>query len=128
MISTNSIDIKEDSIEQLDYELLTILLQDKSSGKNIIWATDDYSQNGYGFRRDDEIQIYAIVGNNGDIIRPRTAKTKQEQQNRIKYICAKQGGTAGNFIPVPATLFVAGQVFCFCPANKKFYERRQKYV
>lgn len=35
-------------------------------------------------------------------------------------ICAKQGGTAGNFIPVPATLFVAGQVFCFCPANKNF--------
>ena len=84
MIDTNSIDIKEDSIKRLDYELLTILLQDKSSGKNIIWATDDYSQNGYGFRRDDEIQIYAIVGNNGDIIRPRTAKTKQEQQNRIK--------------------------------------------
>ena len=33
MKGTNSIDIKEDSIEQLDYELLTILLQDKSSGK-----------------------------------------------------------------------------------------------
>lgn len=44
MKGTNIIDIKEDSIEQLDYELLTILLQDKSSGKNIIWATDDYSQ------------------------------------------------------------------------------------
>ena len=51
MICTNGVDIKENSIEQLDYELLTILLQDKSSGKNIIWATDDYSQNGYGFRR-----------------------------------------------------------------------------
>lgn len=44
MKGTNIIDIKEDSIERLDYELLTILLQDKSSGKNIIWATDDYSQ------------------------------------------------------------------------------------
>lgn len=105
MKGTNIIDIKEDSIEQLNYELLTILLQDKSSGKNIIWATDDYSQNGYGFRRDDEIQIYAIVGNNGDIIRPRTAKTKQEQQNRIKYkaevftpawVCNKQNNLIDN--------------------------------
>ncbi len=105
MIDTNSIDIKEDSIKRLDYELLTILLQDKSSGKNIIWATDDYSQNGYGFRRDDEIQIYAIVGNNGDIIRPRTAKTKQEQQNRIKckaevftpaWVCNKQNNLIDN--------------------------------
>ena len=105
MIDTNSIDIKEDSIKRLDYELLTILLQDKSSGKNIIWATDDYSQNGYGFRRDDEMQIYAIVGNNGDIIRPRTAKTKQEQQNRIKckaevftpaWVCNKQNNLIDN--------------------------------
>ena len=105
MKGTNIIDIKEDSIEQLDYELLTILLQDKSSGKNIIWATDDYSQNGYGFRRDDEIQIYAIVANNGDIIRPRTAKTKQEQQNRIKckaevftpaWVCNKQNNLIDN--------------------------------
>lgn len=105
MIGTNGVDIKENSIEQLDYELLTILLQDKSSGKNIIWATDDYSQNGYGFRRDDEIQIYAIVGNNGDIIRPRTAKTKQEQQNRIKckaevftpaWVCNKQNNLIDN--------------------------------
>lgn len=105
MIGTNSIDIKENSIEQLDYELLTILLQDKSSGRNIIWATDDYSQNGYGFRRDDEIQIYAIVGNNGDIIKPRTAKTKQEQQNRIKckaevftpaWVCNKQNNLIDN--------------------------------
>ena len=80
-------------------------MQDKSSGKNIIWATNDYSQNEYGFRRDDEIQIYAIVGNNGDIIRPRTAKTKQEQQNRIKYkaevftpawVCNKQNNLIDN--------------------------------
>ncbi len=58
----------------------------------------------------------------------KSAYVSMRRVDAILNICAKQGGTAGNFIPVPATLFVAGQVFCFCPANKKFYERRQKYV
>jgi len=38
----NKIDIKENNIYHLDNELLTILLRDRSSGKNIIWATDNY--------------------------------------------------------------------------------------
>ena len=50
----------------------------------------------------------------------KSAYVSMRRVDAILNICAKQGGTAGNFIPVPATLFVAGQVFCFCPANKKF--------
>lgn len=49
----------------------------------------------------------------------KSAYVSMRRVDAILNICAKQGGTAGNFIPVPATLFVAGQVFCFCPANKK---------
>ena len=40
------IDIKENYIYQLDAKLLAILLLDKSSGKNIIWATDNYGRIG----------------------------------------------------------------------------------
>lgn len=50
----------------------------------------------------------------------KSAYVSMRRVDAILNICAKQGGTAGNFIPVPATLFVVGQVFCFCPANKKF--------
>jgi hypothetical protein len=35
------IDIKGNYLYRLDHELLAILLKDRSSGKNIIWATDN---------------------------------------------------------------------------------------
>lgn len=49
----NKIDIKENYIYRLDNELMTILLRDKSSGKNIIWATDNYSSRGFGYQSYD---------------------------------------------------------------------------
>ena len=64
--SENRVDVKENSVMELDSELLTILLQDKSSGKNIIWATEDYSEYGYGFGKADEIYVRLITGANGN--------------------------------------------------------------
>lgn len=80
----NRVDIKENSLMRLDAELLIILLRDKNSGKNILWATDDYARKGSGFKRNDEIQLYSIIGANGGIIKPRVEKSKVEQQMRIK--------------------------------------------
>lgn len=105
MINIDRIDIEENSIKRLDAELLAILLQDKNSGRNIIWATNDYEQKGYGFYKNDEICINSITGINGDLIKPRTKKTKQEQQLRIKYkaevftpawVCNKQNNLIDN--------------------------------
>lgn len=45
------IDIKENYLYHLDHELLAILLKDRSSGKNIIWATDNYAHKGSGYQR-----------------------------------------------------------------------------
>ncbi|MCI5820108.1 MAG: hypothetical protein MRZ86_05945 [Acidaminococcus sp.] len=99
------VDIKENSVMELDSELLTILLHDKNSGKNIIWATEDYSEYGYGFGKTDEIYVRSITGANGNIIRPRTEKTKKEQQTRIKdkaevftpsWVCNKQNNLVDN--------------------------------
>lgn len=101
----NRVDVKENSVMELDSELLTILLQDKNSGKNIIWATEDYSEYGYGFGKTDEIYVRSITGANGNIIRPRTEKTKKEQQTRIKdkaevftpsWVCNKQNNLVDN--------------------------------
>lgn len=48
-MDNKTIDINEYFLYHFDQELLSILLQDHSSGKNIIWATDNYAQNGAGY-------------------------------------------------------------------------------
>lgn len=99
------IDIKENDIYRLDNELLAIILRDRSSGKNIIWATDNYSFRGYGYQSYDHITVEAITGYNGNIIKPRTEKSKKEQQERIRnkaevftpsWICNKQNNLVDN--------------------------------
>lgn len=78
------VDIKENYIRQLDTALLGVLLKDKSSGENIIWATDMYAWRGYGFRPRDHITVQAITGRRGNVIKPRIQKSKKEQKERIK--------------------------------------------
>lgn len=60
------VDIKENEILNSDPKLLEILLKDNSSGKNIIWATNDYASNGEGFSAEDLISPDLITGENGD--------------------------------------------------------------
>lgn len=62
------IDIKENYLYRLDHELLAILLKDRSSGKNIIWATDNYAHKGSGYQRHDCIEVPAIIGYNGNVV------------------------------------------------------------
>ncbi len=101
----NRIDIKENYIYRLCNELLTILLRDRSSGKNIIWATDNYSSRGCGYQSYDHITVEAITGYHGNIVKPRTEKSKKEQINRIRdkaevftpsWICNKQNNLVDN--------------------------------
>ena len=72
------VDIKENNIFQFDYELMAILLKDNSSNKNIIWATDNYSSRGFGYKEKDQITIDKIIGNNGEVIKPRVRKSEIE--------------------------------------------------
>ena len=44
------IDILEDEIKSWGYEILETLLLDRTTGGNIIWATDDYSSRGDNYR------------------------------------------------------------------------------
>ncbi len=82
MMNYNDIDVKENYIKQLDEELLSILLKDHSSGKNIIWATDNYEAKGHKYYEDQPITINAVTGKYGLVIRPRIDKSKKEQQHR----------------------------------------------
>ena len=79
----NQIDVKENVIRAIDPKILAILLKDKTTRKNIIWATDDYISFGEGYAFSDEITIDAITGDNGNVIRPRTEKSKEEQSRKI---------------------------------------------
>ena len=80
----SGVDIKENYIYQLDAKLLAILLLDKSSGKNIIWATDNYAERGFGYQSSDQIMVDSITHRNGSVIKPRTTKSKKEQAIRVR--------------------------------------------
>lgn len=99
------VDIKENRILALDSTLLNILLKDNSSGKNIIWATDDYTQYDETYTKDRQITVLSVTGKNGTIIKPRVEKTKQEQLTRVRdkaevftpsWICNKQNNLVDN--------------------------------
>ena len=80
----SKIDIEENSIINIDPIILAILLIDRTSNKNIIWATDNYKEYGTQYDEDKTIQIELITGENGNIIKPRIEKSKKEQYNRSR--------------------------------------------
>ena len=91
------IDIIEEDIKEYSMEILSILLKDRTTKKNIIWATDNYSSRGFGF--DDHITINAVTDMHSSVVKPRTEKTKEEQNIRIRdkaevftpsWVCNKQ--------------------------------------
>ena len=82
-IDTPSIDIREDYLLKKD-DLLNILLQDKTTGNNILWATDSYDSNGHLFAPNANITTDLITGALGSLIQPRALKSKTEQLYRTR--------------------------------------------
>ena len=78
------VDVKETGLVNIDIELLNILLKDKTTNKNIIWATDMYEERGIEYRSNSQITINAITGYNGQVIKPRTKKSKKDQLMRSR--------------------------------------------
>lgn len=75
-----------DIIERdLHKDILDILLQDKSTGRNILWACDDYS--GYGCKYKSGCQITRDLiarHKNKNLIQPRILKEKCYQKERTR--------------------------------------------
>lgn len=84
MKSDNKIDVKENYIRDLSSELIALLLTDKTTKKNLIWATDNYQSKGFGFLSNDYISVYAISGRYGSVIKPRIEKSKEDIKKRIR--------------------------------------------
>ncbi len=78
------IDIVEQNIADLSPELLNTLLKDRTTGKNIRWATDNYEQYGEAYRADQEIRPELIIGEHTDIVQPRVTKAKEKQMQRTR--------------------------------------------
>ena len=82
--TVSKIDISENTLRNRG-RVLDILLQDKTSRRNIIWATDSYT-NKYGkdYAPKKQIKREQITGAYGKLIQPRAAKSKEEQKYRTK--------------------------------------------
>lgn len=83
-VNQHNVDVKENLIREIYPELLELLLKDCTTKRNIIWATDDYSELGDGFNANDEITVDAITGANGNVIMPRSVKSKEKQGERTR--------------------------------------------
>lgn len=64
--------------------ILETLLCDRTTGRNIIWADNEYEALGEGYLGDDEICVEKITGLNSGVIKPRIAKEQERQSQRTK--------------------------------------------
>ncbi|MBG9988998.1 Eco57I restriction-modification methylase domain-containing protein [Aerococcaceae bacterium DSM 111176] len=81
-------DLNDSAILRENESLLSLLLKDHTTGKNIKWGTDSYINHGYSFRDDQEIKIDLITGWYEGFIRPRVDKDidiqLERQRNRAE--------------------------------------------
>ena len=75
LIQLNSVYIKN---------TLNILLQDKTTKKNIIWATDAYEHLGSKYGDKNQITAMALTGLNAIMLQPRILKSLEQQQMRTR--------------------------------------------
>lgn len=99
------IDILENELIEKYPEVLGILLRDRTTQKNIFWATDNYENFGDLYRFNSEILAELITGEKGNVIMPRVHKDKILQLSRSKemaevftpsWICNAQNNLVDN--------------------------------
>ena len=83
-MSTDTKDVIENNTASFNEQVLAVLLIDRSTKKNIVWATDDYIDFGVGYAPESEITIDKISGLHSFIITPRVLKEKKKQSNRTR--------------------------------------------
>ena len=80
---THNIDVLENALRRRGV-LLDVLLLDRTTKKNIIWATDSYEELGKEFSSNKRIEPELVTGKFGLLIQPRAAKSLDEQRQRTK--------------------------------------------
>ena len=93
------INIIEQEFEDISLKLFKVLLMDRTTKKNICWATDSYIYLGSAYYPQEPITKDLVTGINNKIILPRIAKNADEQAKRRKekaevftpsWVCNKQ--------------------------------------
>ena len=93
---------------ELSPEVMTTLLSDHTTGRNIFWATHDYESLGTQYDFYAEIQPELISGENSMVVRPRVLKSKENQTDRSRdmaevftpsWICRAQNNLVDDALP-----------------------------
>ena len=108
------INIQDDLLKIHKLGLLDKLLVDKTTKKNIMWATNAYSSFGARYERNEAITSDLITGSNSDVIKTRARKAMEQQSERTRqhaevftplWICQKMNDH------VDEVWFGSGEVF-----------------
>ncbi len=78
------INIQDDIIRLDSMGLLNKILVDKTTQKNIMWATDAYDSLGKDYERNEQIRVSLITGDNKGIIKTRARKEFEQQNKRTR--------------------------------------------
>lgn len=78
------IHIQDDILRLQGLGLLEPLLADRTTGRNILWATDAYAEYGGRFARNAQISAGLITGEYAGLIRTRARKAFEQQSQRTK--------------------------------------------
>ena len=67
------------------HSTIDILLKDKTTKRNIVWATDSYEALGIGYEKSSQLSKELLFAEDySDVIQPRILKAAEEQQNRTR--------------------------------------------
>ena len=83
------LDVIEEDIAQYSRELLDILLKDRTTNENIIWATSDYISHGELYAATEQIYASLITGVHSKLIQPRVAKAHEQKKSTAPEIRRK---------------------------------------
>lgn len=78
------LDVIEENIAKYSRELLDILLKDRTTNQNIIWATNDYCAHGTLYAATEQIYADLIIGRHSKLIQPRVEKAHEQKNSRTR--------------------------------------------
>lgn len=65
--------------------IIPLLLKDRTTGKNIVWATDSYADFGKEYQKEKQMYPEFVISLiKKDVLLPRIQKTREQQQSRTK--------------------------------------------
>lgn len=83
-VQLRAVDIRETELAKDSKSLLQILLKDRTTKRNIVWASPSYKHLGKYFAENQSIQLKSIIGRYGSMIQPRVEKKKYDQVLRTR--------------------------------------------